>query len=381
MIRVVQVSCHLDPLVRVPVDLLAAWPTLGHVAAATARAGLDVYVVQAAAVDARVDVDGAVVHFVAEPKESDFRRRFGLWSRPIRRNVVRRVAGLAPDVIHLHGLAFPLHARALARGVAQARLLVQDHADGVPSPWLRPVYRWGLAVIDGVALTAREQAAPFLESGVLRPGVSVFEVLESSSTFTPGDQGAARARTGLAGDPCLLWLGHLNRNKDPLTVLEALRRGVPELDDPHLWVCYRTAPLLPDVKRRIADDPVLRQRVHLLGSRSHAEVEYLLRAADFLVQGSHREGSGYAVIEALACGTTPLVTDIPSFRKITGNGAVGALSPPGDAAAMAAALVEWSRRDRARLRAQARAHFERELSFNAIGRQLRAAYESLAARR
>jgi glycosyltransferase involved in cell wall biosynthesis len=100
----------------------------------------------------------------------------------------------------------------------------------------------------------------------------------------------------------------------------------------------------------------------------------MLRAADFLVLGSHSEGSGYAVIEALACGTTPLVTDIPSLRRITGDGAVGALSPPGDADAMARALVEWSRKPRAELRHAAREHFERALSVSAIGQQLRAAY-------
>ena len=83
------------------------------------------------------------------------------------------------------------------------------------------------------------------------------------------------------------------------------------------------------------------------------------------------------MIEALACGTTPLVTDIPPFRRITGNGAAGALSSPGDSAGMAWSLLKWAKRDRVQLRRTARAHFERSLSFAAIGAELRGAYQEI----
>jgi glycosyltransferase involved in cell wall biosynthesis len=135
------------------------------------------------------------------------------------------------------------------------------------------------------------------------------------------------------------------------------------------------------VKERITSDMRLRERVVLLGPRPHPEIETLCQAADFLVQGSLREGSGYAVIEALACGTTPLVTDIPAFRKVTKQGQFGALAPPGNAAAMAENWLAWSGRDRARLRYDARRHFEDDLSYDAIGRDLRAVYEAAAGSR
>ena len=44
---------------------------------------------------------------------------------------------------------------------------------------------------------------------------------------------------------------------------------------------------------------------------TRARVEELMRAADIFTLGSHREGSGYALTEALACGLPPVVTDIP----------------------------------------------------------------------
>ncbi|UCF21703.1 MAG: glycosyltransferase family 4 protein [Gemmatimonadota bacterium] len=378
--RVAQVSCYIDPLGRGAEKLLSAWPSLADVAAAVREAGVHVSVVQAAALDEVIEQDGVSIHFVRERRAPALRRRLGLWASPLPRRVARRLAELRPQVVHLHGLSFPLQARYIAGRLPNVPLLVQDHADRLPPAWRRPLHRYGLAQVGGAAFTVRDQAAPFLTAGILRPGIPVFEVMESSSRFTPGDLAEARAATGIEGDPCLLWLGHLNDNKDPLTVLDALSRAAAELTDPRLWMCYLTAPLLELVRDRIAGDPALKGRVSLLGPRAHSEVESLLRAADFLVQGSHKEGSGYAVIEALACGTTPLVTDISSLRRITCGGAVGALSPPGNSLAMARALVEWSGRDRAQLRAGARAHFERELSFAAVGRQLRAAYEAIMER-
>lgn len=369
--HVLHVGFQLDPLQRAPEELLAAWPTLADVARAASGSGVRVTVVQAAHRDAIIERDGIVYHFVAGDLRAT--RRAPSWPRAH----ARRARSLRPDLVHVQGLSFPLQTRSLARALPGVPILVQDHADRPPPRWKRPLHRWGLAPIAGAAFTTRCQAAPFVEAGVLRRGLPVFEVLESSSRFTPGDATEARRRTGLVGDPCLLWLGRLDGNKDPLTVLAAFDRALDALPDARLWCCYTGAPLLEMVRARLAADARLGERVRLLGAVPHATIQKLLRAADFLVLGSHREGSGYAVIEALACGTTPLVTDIPSFRRITEGGAFGALSPPGDAETMARALVEWAARDRVALRRAARAHFERALSFDAMGAELRAAYRAL----
>ena len=95
------------------------------------------------------------------------------------------------------------------------------------------------------------------------------------------------------------------------------------------------------------------------------------------MQGSHDEGSGYALIEALACGLPPLVTDIPAFRALTSRGTVGALFCPGDAAGFRSALLTLAARERGELRRAARRHFEETLHFDFVGRQLVAAYAAL----
>lgn len=378
-LRVAHVSFHRDTARRAPRQLLEDWPTLTRTAAAVAK-DCQVAVIQASEVDEKFHIDGVNVHFVRETTAVD-RLSFRLGSKVLRATrMLDRLDALDPEVIQVAGFGYPLQTLQLRRRFPRAVIALQDHAAAPAPGWRRVLHRRAFAAVDAVFFTAREQAEPFRENGLFRSDLPVFQVLEDSSTFVPGSQEEARRRSGIHGDPCLLWLGRLAAVKDPLGVLDALAMASDRLPGVRLWCCYKNAPLEQQVKARIASDPRLRERVVLLGPRPHRDIETLCQAADFLIQGSLREGSGYALIEALACGTTPLVTDIPAFRRITKQGRFGALAAPGDAAGMAQNLIEWASKDRVRLRRQARRHFEDELSYAAIGRDLLAIYGAVAKR-
>ena len=367
--RVVQVNVARP---RQPLDaeaLLSQWPTLHNVAAAVQRAGAEVTVLQAFHADAQIEVDDVRYKFVREPLPPGRFARNYPW--PIM-SVVRR---LSPDVIHLNGFEFPLHARLLS-GLGPP-VLVQDH--GSTRQMRFPVRRsWGYRRIAGAAFTSAAAGAAFLDGAGLPKRISLFEIPESSTHFTPGDRCEARSRTGMEGDPALLWVGRLDNNKDPLTVLAAAEIALRELPGLQLCCCFSEEPLLPEVRRFLAERPALAAHVHLLGRVPHERVEQLCRAADFFLLGSAQEGSGYALIEAMACGAVPIVSDIAAFRALTGNGAVGRLVTRGDPAAFAEAIVALSKADRDRLRASVLRHFEQSLSFDVVGSKLVAAYRSLA---
>jgi glycosyltransferase involved in cell wall biosynthesis len=232
-----------------------------------------------------------------------------------------------------------------------------------------------MSLADGITFCALDQARPFAEAGMVRPDTRVYEIPESTSRFSPGDQREARRLTGVHGDPAILWVGHLNANKDPLTVLDGISAAITGLPGLQLYCCFGRAPLMREVRSRIAADPRLHDRVHLMGEVAHDEIERLMQAADLFVLGSHREGSGYSLIEALACGLPPIVTDIPSFRSLTADGAVGGLWPCGDARALRDRLLEV--RIDAGTRANVREHFDRSLSFDSVGLKLAAMYSDV----
>ena len=367
LMRVVQVNMVHPRDRRSAEALIDTRPTLRNIAEAVRRTGAAVTVVQSSDEMAEVTREGVRYQFVAEPTLPGRRVGFAPW------RLADAVRSCRPDIVHINGLDFPFHIRALCRiGVPT---LVQDHASGAGTrAWLR---RWGLAKAAGVAFTDIRQAEPFAARKCFRAGTRLFSVPESSTWFTPGDRDEARLATGMRGDPAVLWVGRLDRNKDPLTILDAIAIAAPSLPDLQLWCCFHEQPLLRQVQARLEADPQLARHVHLLGRVPHAWIEALARAADFFMLGSHREGSGYALIEALACGATPIVSDIPSFRGLTAEGRIGALAPVEDARGFAAALVALAARPREAQRRQAIDHFNRNLSFDAVGRGLREIYAQL----
>lgn len=370
--RIAQIGFFRDPSNRTPEELLDAWPTLVDVAESVASAGAHVSVIQSSGHSRYFRRNEVDYHFLP--------LMGGRWQRSSLETFKALIRGMAPRVLHVHGLGFPNEVLLMAEVAPGIPILLQDHADRPPRWWRRSAWRRCGQTIAGVSFCHRQQARPFIEAGVLAPGTAVYELPESASRFAPADREAARRDTGIAGDPALLWVGHLDTNKDPLTVLDAVAAAAGELPDLQLWCCFGKAPLLREVRRRIASDRLLNGRVHLLGPVSHARVEQLMQAADFFVSGSHRESTGYALIEALACGLPPLATDIPSFRALTDDGAVGQLWRAGDALSLCSALLRLSAQSTPAGREAVRQHFERELSFPALGRRLTAVYGDLEAR-
>jgi glycosyltransferase involved in cell wall biosynthesis len=366
-VHVMQIGFFVDPQRRSPERLLQDWYALENLATAVATAVERVTVVQASTVEGEISRDGVDFSFVAPDglltRSADFRTR---------------LRKLAPDVVHVHGLGFAQEVVALRELIPSVPIMLQDHAERVPRFWRRGSWKRAVAVVDGVSFCARAQSDPFVRAGLLPRHVRVIEIPGMTSRFVPGDAAAARAATGLHGNPALLWIGHLDGNKDPLTVLDGVAAAVPDLPGLELWCCFGSAPLLPAVEARIARDPVLRGRVHLLGRVPHEQIELLMRAADLFVLASHREAGNCSLVEALATGLPPVVTDIPSSRALLGDGAVGDLWPPGDSRAFADALRAAAAAHGSDTRAEIRAYFESHLSSAALGRRYSAAYRELA---
>lgn len=306
--------------------------------------------------------------------------------------LIAAIQSARPDLVHVNGLGFPaqlLQLRAALR--AEPCLVVQDHAGVRPPPrrWWdiaghvrRTRLRRGLAVADAFLFTARAQARSWQRAGLLDPAAPIFDVPESSTTLRPTGRDEARATTGVTGHPAVLWVGRLVANKDPLTVLDAIEHAARVVPDLRLAMVYHQDDLLPAVRARLARSDRLGSRVHLVGEVPRSLMAAYYSAADLFVLGSRTEGSCYALIEALACGCVPVVTDIPAFRALAAvAGPSAQLWTPGDAWTLARALVRCAHLDFPVARRTVRAGFEAHLSWPALGRRAVAAYEAVCRRR
>ena len=298
--------------------------------------------------------------------------------------IARTVAARQPDIAHVHGLIFPAETWLLRRAVpAATAIVVQNHSDGGEigrAPWFRLLGRANRGVADAYLFAAAGHAGAWRQAGFISPGQPTYQVMEASTPLRAVARQAARQETGMRGSPAVLWVGRLTANKDPLTVLDGFERSVGRLPHATLTMIYSTEELLATVRRRVESAPALKARVHLAGPVPRDRMPMYFSAADLYVGGSHHEGSGYALMEACACGAVPVVTDIPTFRLLTGN-AAGVLWPPGDATACARALTDVAGRDLDVERARLADHFARELTWDAIGRRALSIYEEVVARR
>ena len=303
------------------------------------------------------------------------------------RNAYQRAAAWRPDIVHVNGLNTAWQCAGLRRALpAGVALVVQDHAGTLPSWGRRPraflrqlIDRRGLSVVDACLFTAREIARPWIDAGLIRHGQEVVEVPAASTRMRRVPHADARRVTGMHGSPALLWVGRLAKVKDPMTVLSAIAMVVDRCPDLGLTMVHSGGELVHDVHDRIADDARLRTRVRVLTGVERCDLPALFSAADVFVLGSLHEACGVALIEAMACGASPVVPAIPAFEALTGGGAVGGLWKAGDAAAMADALVTVCAGDLPRARTRAIVHFHRYLSWKVTGRTALRAYERAVA--
>lgn len=146
---------------------------------------------------------------------------------------------------------------------------------------------------------------------VLRNGVDL-------GVFTPAGRQDDRRALGIEG-PVAIMAGNLVELKGHAIILEALR-AVPGL----ALLVVGDGPLRSRLQRQAAG-PDLAGRVRFLGARPHRELPSLYRAADALVLASSREGWPNVLLEAMACGTAVLASDIPGVREAVAGPAAGML--------------------------------------------------------
>lgn len=287
----------------------------------------------------------------------------------------RRLEALKPEVIHYFGLSMTPNLRLILRWSQKSGVPVVVHYHG-GSParhWLARRFEIdNLRRVGRVLFTNLEQAKDWQDAGLAVEKVR--QALETSSAFQQENRAAARRRTGLEGAPIFVSAGRLHSIKDPFTVLHGFEKIAAAWPEARLYFFYRTTELLEKMKSEVHARPVLAQRVKFCGEVAHSHMQAIFSNADFFLQASRREFSSCAVLEAMACGAIPVVTDIPSFRLMTEEGRYGILFPPGNPDALADKVLRLSREAICQQSQAVREKFLRDLSFPALAKRVEDIY-------
>jgi phosphatidylinositol alpha-mannosyltransferase len=238
------------------------------------------------------------------------------------------------DVLHLHEPAAP-SLSLLALKVADGPIVATFHTSTPRSrtlsafqPVLRPLLEKITARIAVSALARRVQVEHSGGDAVEIPnGVDV----DFFSRASPLD-GYPRAGGTLG------FVGRFTEPRKGMDVLlEAARRILPEFPELKLLVVGRGE---SDELRRMAG-PHLAPHIDLLGQVDNETKARVLRSVDvYCAPNLGGESFGMILTEAMAAGTAVAASGLDSFRRVLDDGRAGALTPPGDAAALAGALRE-----------------------------------------
>jgi len=128
-----------------------------------------------------------------------------------------------------------------------------------------------------------------------------------------------------------------NRFLLPLYNVECLIRAVPYVVSRCDKVLFLVA---SDGERKAALESMVSQMnllpwVRFLGSIPHRQMPALLKSSHIYVSTSLSDGTSVSLLEAMACGLFPVVTDIPANREWIKDGRNGFLVPTDDELALA----------------------------------------------
>jgi len=287
------------------------------------------------------------------------------------------IKGLKPDVVIIQGLHHPLQLIQLGLLLSRnTKIIAQHHAEKPFTGFKKYVQRMADRFVDAYLFASKSIGMDWVNKGNLASAQKIHEVMEVSSNFYPLKRAPAKLKTGADGEPVFLWVGRLNANKDPLNVVNVFLKFAKTNPQARLYMIYHTDELLDSIKGILDDSPV-KNAVKLVGQVPHNDLLYWFNSADFFISGSHYEGSGTALCEAMSCGCVPLVTDIFSFRMITDNGKCGILYEPGNEAALLAALMQTKTFDLQEKRTRSLVYFNENLSFDAIAKKISGIVDAL----
>lgn len=288
--------------------------------------------------------DDQLSHFLRSPairRETLHRRgRFDL-GFPFR--LILHFHRSAPDCIISYLTAPNFWARTAGRLAGVRRIVtsernVPEHIEA--TPWVY-VERLLEPLSTRVVVNSNEIRHRLVRLGIGRRGIDVIYNGVDVSHFTrctDAQRAATRERLGIApGDFLILLPGRIQKQKNHLLLVQALQGlGSTYM---HAKVAFAGNEFDQGLKRQIVDEIRgcgLAERFQFLGPRS--DMPDLYSAADVVVLPSLWEGFPNSVVEAMACETPVIVSDVSDNRTIVESGVSGFVFASGDRTGLVKAL-------------------------------------------
>lgn len=263
--------------------------------------------------------------------------RMGRWSLLNPRQLAATIAAIAPDIVHTHSGVWLKCARA-ARMAGVRVTIHTEHGRRAPDPLSdrildRLAARYSdaiVAVSDRLRMTlAHEVGIPAAKVHLIPNGVNTDVANDSVSD-------SLRAELGIPEDvPILGSVGRLESIKGYEIAVRALALLPPAADAPVLVIAGDGSERA--ALERLARELRVGNRVFLLGWRD--DIARIHAASTLFTMSSHSEGTSVSLLEAMAAGLCPVVTDVGGNAAVLGDALAHRLVPAASPGALAQAWL------------------------------------------
>ena len=277
--------------------------------------------------------------------------------------LVRLFRRMAPEVVHLHSATAHTLGSIAARR-ARVPAIIASKRTAFACNRSRAARRRYTRWVDRVVAVSTGARDALVQAGVPAEQVAVIHSAVDCARFRPADRGRARLELDLPARAAIVGcVGRLTHDKGHHLILEAARPIAAARPDALFLICGEgeAAAALHDQRRRAG----LADRVRFLGHRD--DVRPALAALDVFALPSLQEGLGVALLEAMAMAKPAVASRAGGIPDALDDGVTGLLVPPGDAQALAGAILslladpECRARMGAAARARAAAFFNHEI--------------------
>lgn len=197
----------------------------------------------------------------------------------------------------------------------------------------RAMIQWAAREAAGMITVCAALKTALVELGVDESKITVLRNGVDLERFIPGDREAQRRMLNLSVRT-LLSVGHLIDRKGHDVVIRAL----VFMENTHLLI-VGTGPEEAAL-RRLATELGVASRVRFVGSVEQQALKDYYGAADALVLASSREGWANVLLEAMACGTPVVASDVWGTPEVVAAPAAGVLMKERTPQALAAAVEQ-----------------------------------------
>lgn len=149
----------------------------------------------------------------------------------------------------------------------------------------------------------------------------IHEGIDSSFAPAPSAEVTRVFRDYAQNKPYLLMVGTLEPRKNHATAMRMIARRKAAGHDDQLLIVGGKGWLFEPI-RAMVDELGVADRVHFLGYVPAADLVPLYAAAECVLVPSLYEGFGFSVLEAMACGTPVICSNVSSLPEIAGNAAL-----------------------------------------------------------